>query len=168
MLPASLFKLVEKVCANFLWGILEEGTKYHWIGWSQLCYPVEEGGVELRRLSDSCVAFSCKLWWQFRIGASLWTSFMWAKYYQDLRPCQIELSWHASGTWRRMLNISRQAELSIVWRILGVYVIFGMIIGWGVARCSLRLRWAQLSLSKTSLRMGSGAQIYSHWPSLLT
>ena len=29
VLPASLFKLVEKVCVNFLWGVSEEGTRYH-------------------------------------------------------------------------------------------------------------------------------------------
>ena len=57
VLPASRFKTVEKVWANFLWGASEEGMKYHWIGWSHLYYPVEEGGVGIRRIYDVYAAF---------------------------------------------------------------------------------------------------------------
>ncbi|XP_071933856.1 uncharacterized protein [Coffea arabica] len=110
VLPASVFKLLEKVCANFLWDASDDEMKYHWIGWSHLCYPVEEGGVSLRRLRDIYKAFSCKLWWQFRAGSSLWVRFMLAKYCRDLHQCQVQLSRCASGTWRKMLNISSYGD----------------------------------------------------------
>ncbi|XP_027065969.1 uncharacterized protein [Coffea arabica] len=48
-------------------------------------------------------------------GKSLWTQFMQAKYYRDLHPCQVELRRFDSSTWRRMLNISRQVELAMLW-----------------------------------------------------
>ena len=105
--PVSIFKRIEQVCANFLWESLGEGTKFHWIRWSQLCLPVEEGGVDFRKLRDVYSAFSCKLWWNFRTGMSLWAEFMRAKYCRGLHPCQVELRWFDSLTWRRMLNISR-------------------------------------------------------------
>ncbi|XP_071905685.1 uncharacterized protein [Coffea arabica] len=62
VVPSSVFTMIEKVCANFIWGSMAEKSKFHWIRWSQLCYPVEEGGAGFRRLQDVSRAFSCKLW----------------------------------------------------------------------------------------------------------
>nr|XP_027071862.1 uncharacterized protein LOC113696683 [Coffea arabica] len=55
--------------------------------------------------------------WLFRAGSSLWASFMRAKYCRDLHSCQVQLGRYASGTWRRMLNISKQVELSVIWAL---------------------------------------------------
>ncbi|XP_027060834.1 uncharacterized protein [Coffea arabica] len=115
----SVFKRIEQACANFLWGATGEGKKLHWIRWSQLCLPVEEGGAGFRRLWDVYEAFSCKLWWNFRTGTSLWADYIRAKYCRGLHPCQVELRSSDSPTWRRMLNISRQVEVGMVWMVNG-------------------------------------------------
>ncbi|XP_027060814.2 uncharacterized protein [Coffea arabica] len=119
VVPSSVFSMIEKVCANFLWGSMAEKSKFHWIRWSQLCYPVEEGGVGFRRLRDVYRAFSCKLWWGFRTGASLWASYMQAKYCREQHPCQVPLRVSVTATWRRMWYVSQQVELSMLWHING-------------------------------------------------
>ncbi|XP_071914052.1 uncharacterized protein [Coffea arabica] len=78
--PDSIFRRIEQICARFLWGTSGEGPKLQWISWSQLCLPVDEGGVGFRKLRDVYSAFSCKLWWNLRAGSSLWAEFMRAKY----------------------------------------------------------------------------------------
>ncbi|XP_071917036.1 uncharacterized protein [Coffea arabica] len=86
VLPRLVFDILEKACSNFLWGSSPDKTKFHWIRWSQLCFQVEEGGVGFRRLEDVYTAFSCKLWWSFRTGVSVWVAFLRAKYRLLLRP----------------------------------------------------------------------------------
>ncbi|XP_071918896.1 uncharacterized protein [Coffea arabica] len=115
VLPGKLFKTIENACSAFLWGSSPADSKYHWIRWSHLCYLVDEGGVGFRRLWDVYKAFSCKLWWNFRTGSSLWAIFLKAKYCKSLHPCQVELKLTDSAIWRRMVNVSRQVELSMLW-----------------------------------------------------
>ncbi|XP_027098892.2 uncharacterized protein [Coffea arabica] len=117
VIPTSIFKSIEQVCSNFLWGSTAEESKFHWIRWTQLCYPVEEGGVGFRRLRDVYTAFSCKLWWSFRTGTLLWAAFMHAKYCRMVHPGQAEMRLTDSAIWRRMLNVSRHVELSMVWLV---------------------------------------------------
>ena len=114
VIPSKVFRTIEKACSAFLWGLSPEESKFHWIRWSQLCYPVEERGVGFRRLLDVYTAFSCKLWWSFQMGSSLWTTFMKAEYCRLLYPCQVELRATDSAVWRRMVNVSRHMELSMV------------------------------------------------------
>ncbi|XP_071939975.1 uncharacterized protein [Coffea arabica] len=117
VLPRSVFGILEKACSNFLWGSSPNGTKLHWIWWSQLCYPVEEGGVGFRRLEDVYTAFSCRLWWSFRIGTSVGAAFLRAKYCRGTDPCQAQLTLTALPVWRRMVNVSRQVEISMLWLV---------------------------------------------------
>ncbi|XP_071939020.1 uncharacterized protein [Coffea arabica] len=117
VIPGKVFRTIEKAFSTFLWGSSSEESKFHWIRWSQMCYPVDEGGVGFRRLQDIYTAFSFKLWWNFRKGCSLWASFMKAKYCRLLHPCQVEIRSMDSAIWRRMVNVSRQVELSMLWDI---------------------------------------------------
>ncbi|XP_071920660.1 uncharacterized protein [Coffea arabica] len=122
VIPVATFKSIERICANFLWGTSTEQTKHHWIRWSQLCYPVTEGGIGFQRVRNVYNAFSCKLWWSLRTGSSLWATFMRAKYCKGVHPCQVVSSQAASPTWRRMVNVSRQVELCMVFRFSDVMV----------------------------------------------
>ncbi|XP_071912299.1 uncharacterized protein [Coffea arabica] len=54
---------------------------------------------------------------EFRTSSSLWAAFMREKYCQGVHPCQVEFKPFASATWRRMLDVSRQVELSMLWLI---------------------------------------------------
>ncbi|XP_071923235.1 uncharacterized protein [Coffea arabica] len=62
-------------------------------------------------------AFSCKLWWNFRCGLSLWAQFLNAKYCKGFHPCQISVPTLGSATWKRILDIRGLAELFIGWSL---------------------------------------------------
>ncbi|XP_071927455.1 uncharacterized protein [Coffea arabica] len=115
IIPAKVFRTIENALSTFLWRSSSDLSKYHWIRWSRMCYPVEEGGVGFRRLQDVYRAFSFKLWWNFRKGMSLWSQFMKAKYCRRKHPCQVEIKATDSALWKRMVNVSRQVELSMLW-----------------------------------------------------
>ena len=44
VMPKGVTRLIERVCATFLWGSREGSSKFHWIGWRDLCFPWEERG----------------------------------------------------------------------------------------------------------------------------
>nr|XP_027103097.1 uncharacterized protein LOC113724387 [Coffea arabica] len=117
VMPKTIFRVIEKACSDFLWGRVGGDPNRHWIRWSQLCYPVKEGGVGFRKLRDIYTAFSYKLWWSFCTGSSLWAKFLHVKYCQEIHPCQAEIKATASTVWRRMINVHRHVELSIRWLI---------------------------------------------------
>ncbi|XP_027181778.1 uncharacterized protein LOC113780162 [Coffea eugenioides] len=89
------------------------------MSWKSRLLSMGEGDVGFRKLRDVYSSFSCKLWWNFRKASSLWAKFMRAKYSKRSHPCQVELKQHNSMTWRRMLNISWQTELSMIWLVNG-------------------------------------------------
>ena len=63
------------------------------------------------------MAFFLELWGAFRKGSSFWLEFMYGKYCNGIYPCPVEISLYASAIWRRMVNVSRQVELFILWLI---------------------------------------------------
>ncbi|XP_027124314.1 uncharacterized protein LOC113769296 [Coffea eugenioides] len=65
VIPKGTFRLIERVCADFLWEAGDERKKFQWIRWRDLCFPTEEGGAGFRSLTDMYKAFSYKLWWNF-------------------------------------------------------------------------------------------------------
>lgn len=78
--PKSMLKLIEKNLANFFLGTNVEHKKYHWSSWENLCIPIDEGGISIRKMEDICNTFSTKRWWRLRSTASLWTTFVKHKY----------------------------------------------------------------------------------------
>ncbi|XP_071909744.1 uncharacterized protein [Coffea arabica] len=114
--PKAVFKELEGIFANFLWGSGDNGPKHHWIRWKDLCVEREEGGVGLRLLEDIHRAFSIKLWWNFRSKSSLWASFMHAKFCRVVHP-NLVFSEKGSEGWRRMGKVRALAERNIGWII---------------------------------------------------
>ncbi|XP_070012048.1 uncharacterized protein [Nicotiana sylvestris] len=70
----------QPLITKFFWSISVGGTSRHWASWNTLCMPVEEGGIGFRSLHDVAKALFSKLWWNFRIKPSLWSSFVCQKY----------------------------------------------------------------------------------------
>ncbi|XP_070055161.1 uncharacterized protein [Nicotiana tomentosiformis] len=62
--PKSTFNLIEKHFANFFWGYSGEHKNYHWRSWKTLCFPLEEGGIEVKRMDvfDNILATK-SMWW---------------------------------------------------------------------------------------------------------
>ncbi|OIT30618.1 putative ribonuclease h protein [Nicotiana attenuata] len=69
--PKGTFKLLEKHFANFFCGSNGDTRKYYWSSWKNLCYPIEEGGISIRRMEDINETLAIKKWWRFRARPSL-------------------------------------------------------------------------------------------------
>lgn len=48
--PKIVFRIIEKIFGDFLWGSSEYGPQLHWYNWRSICRPVEEGGAGLQSL----------------------------------------------------------------------------------------------------------------------
>ncbi|XP_019241871.1 PREDICTED: uncharacterized protein LOC109221894 [Nicotiana attenuata] len=115
--PKTVLKQVEKIAANFFWGMDNNKRKYHWASWHKLCYPLEEGGLGFRKMEDICKSMEYKQWWHFRTSQSLWSNFLKAKYFQRSNP--ISKTWHTgqSLAWKRLMTNKREVEKYIYWRL---------------------------------------------------
>ncbi|XP_027184008.1 uncharacterized protein LOC113782315 [Coffea eugenioides] len=92
--PKAIMLLLGRLFNAFLWD--GESRKIHWTSWEKLCFPKEEGGLDFHSLGDMVKAFSCKLWWNFRLQVSPWAKFMLCKYAQQSHPSMVELG-HSSA-----------------------------------------------------------------------
>ncbi|KAJ6684500.1 RETROTRANSPOSON UNCLASSIFIED-LIKE PROTEIN [Salix purpurea] len=89
--PKSVMRRIERLFNKFLWS--SKGQKrIHWECWEDLCYPVEEGGLGMRRLQDLVNVMSLKLWWRFR-GASVHDSPIWKRLSKASRACDNLIRW---------------------------------------------------------------------------
>ncbi|VFQ69608.1 unnamed protein product [Cuscuta campestris] len=102
-IPKSILKSLNRLMANYFWGINEEGPKYHWRKWEKLCFPFEEGGLGLRNLLNSQDAAYIDLWWKVVTENSIWGKFMKSKYFRDgIFSPKI----YDSYTWKAICKIS--------------------------------------------------------------
>lgn len=69
--PKTVIKQLEFYMARFFWDSSDGKQKYHWSSWPNLCYPIEEGGVGFRSITDVSKSLSMKRWWRFRTVNSL-------------------------------------------------------------------------------------------------
>ncbi|KAJ6713550.1 RETROTRANSPOSON UNCLASSIFIED-LIKE PROTEIN [Salix purpurea] len=91
MPPKSVMCRIERLFNKFLWS--SKGQKrIHWECWEDLCYPVEKGGLGMRRLQDLVNAMSLKLWWRFR-GVNVHDSSIWKRLSKVGRACDNLIRW---------------------------------------------------------------------------
>lgn len=71
-------------------------------------------GLDLHHIVDALFA---KLWWNFKTSTtSLWSTFMWNKYYKRLHPV-IAKAIGASHVWRNMIEVREVVEHNIWWQV---------------------------------------------------
>ncbi|XP_060181348.1 uncharacterized protein LOC132610954 [Lycium barbarum] len=80
--PSGVIKQLHKIFTKFFWSNTVGVKSKHWVAWDKLCLPKDEGGIGLRSLTDISNALFAKLWWNFRYGRSLWSSYMLNKYFE--------------------------------------------------------------------------------------
>nr|XP_016445527.1 PREDICTED: uncharacterized protein LOC107770706 [Nicotiana tabacum] len=105
--------------ARFFWSTKEEGRSRHWASWQNLCLPKEEGrlgGLGFRSLFDVSKSLFAKLWWRFRTTKSLWSNFMWNKYFKKKIPKTVQFR-GGSHIWSQMLNARQEVEHEIWWEM---------------------------------------------------
>lgn len=86
MPPKCVIKDLHRTFAKFLWNFKEEERSKHWVSWSNICLPKEEGGLGFRSLFNVSKALFAKLRWNFRTKKSIWANFLWNKYCKKNRP----------------------------------------------------------------------------------
>ncbi|VFQ93056.1 unnamed protein product [Cuscuta campestris] len=101
-IPKSILKSLNRLMANYFWGVKDHGYKYHWRKWERKCLPLEEGGLGLRNFTHCQQAASIDLWWKITHGQSIWSKYMKMKY---LRDGQYRPHLYDSYTWKAICKI---------------------------------------------------------------
>ncbi|XP_019240872.1 PREDICTED: uncharacterized protein LOC109220861 [Nicotiana attenuata] len=116
--PKTVLKQIEKLAANFFWGMDHNRYKYHWASWQKLAKPQEEGGIGLRNIEDVCRSLEFKQWWWFRTKDSLWSKFLKAKYCQRSHPVSKKWDSGQSQAWKKMMSNKKDVEQHIQWHLI--------------------------------------------------
>lgn len=96
-LPKSVIRIINRKMASFFWG-----DRRHWISWSRITQPFDEGGLGLRDLAQLQRAYHCRIWWAYHQKDTLWSNYMHLKYggRGDFRPRLPD-----SATWKLICRI---------------------------------------------------------------
>ena len=78
--PNSIIKVLNRLMSTFFWGEVNGKGKKKWVAWTNICKPVEEGGLGLRNLDDMQKALHMRFAWNLIQGKSLWARFFKEKY----------------------------------------------------------------------------------------
>ncbi|XP_019224305.1 PREDICTED: uncharacterized protein LOC109205994 [Nicotiana attenuata] len=113
--PKTVLRQIEKLAANFFWGMDSDKNKYHWASWQQLSNTLDEGGVGFKSIEHVCRSLELKQWWWFRTKQTLWSSFLKAKYCQRSHPVQKKWDSGQSQTWKKLMSNKKEAEPHIQW-----------------------------------------------------
>ena len=64
-IPPAMANRLERIQRNFLWGSSEEAFKYPLVAWNNVCWPIERGGLGIRRFGLFNQALHGKWLWHF-------------------------------------------------------------------------------------------------------
>lgn len=65
VIPAGTCDRIEAMCRNLIWGDSASAKKVHLIHFHKFCQPKDFGGIGLKRLRSSNLAYMAKLCWRF-------------------------------------------------------------------------------------------------------
>lgn len=75
ILPKSCLDSIEGMCSAFLWSGSPNDTHKAKISWDDVCFPLAEGGLGIRRLRETSQVFALSLVWRlFTSSGSLWVA----------------------------------------------------------------------------------------------
>ncbi|KAL9816500.1 putative RNA-directed DNA polymerase [Arabidopsis thaliana] len=77
-LPNSCLKEIEKICAAFLWSGPDLNPNRAKIAWTEICKPINEGGLGIKSLVEANKVSCLKLVWRILSKSeSLWVTWIW-------------------------------------------------------------------------------------------
>jgi hypothetical protein len=80
-IPMSVAHRIEKLQRDFVWGGLADEHKFHLVNWQQLCSPIQNGGLGIRRVAGFNQALLGKWLWRYATEPrSLWHRVIDSKY----------------------------------------------------------------------------------------
>ncbi|KAG7547383.1 F-box domain [Arabidopsis suecica] len=111
ILPKACIKLMESLCARFLWSGSVDISKGFKVSWANICYPKTEGGLGLRRLGIWNSTLCLKLVWLLFSGSgSLWVAWHHHHHIKGKSFWSLNPSTKDSWNWRSLLNLRPLAE----------------------------------------------------------
>ncbi|XP_073051225.1 uncharacterized protein [Primulina eburnea] len=112
LLPLGICSEIEKTIRNFLWGGSNEERKCHLIKWETVTKPKELGGLGIRRMHPTNLAFMTKLGWRLmEEQGKLWVQVLKNKYIRsDSNTIKIQSIRGASNAWQGISKINHILE----------------------------------------------------------
>lgn len=105
---------LHKIFERFFLSNMVEGRCKHWVAWSRLCYPRQEGGLDFKSPFDIFRAPFATLWWKFRTSNTLWSNFLWIKHWKKFNPLLVQFK-GGSQLWKFILEARDKMEKNIWW-----------------------------------------------------
>ena len=80
-IPVGVAHRLERIQRRFLWSGMGEDTKFHLVSWSQVCEPIQNGGLGVKDIQRFNKALLGKWLWRFGMERdALWRQVVAAKY----------------------------------------------------------------------------------------
>lgn len=105
-LPKRCFKEIEGMCSAFLWSGSPNNHNRSKVAWEDVCIPLKEGGLGIRRLHEVSRVFGLHLVWKIVSGSnSLWVS--WVRHYLIRQGTfwDVKETTLGSWQWRKLLKL---------------------------------------------------------------
>ncbi|XP_042980144.1 uncharacterized protein LOC122310314 [Carya illinoinensis] len=114
--PKGVIKKLERLFSTFFWGVRDGRSKKKWKAWEDLCRPVSEGGVGLRKLQEVHTSLHMKLVWNLLHGTSMWSKFFLAKYVRQ-KHISIVDPLKGSKFWKTLLQNLPEVQKYSKWQV---------------------------------------------------
>lgn len=108
-LPAIIIGTINKICANFFWSG-NEGPKRHWVSWSNITRPIEEGGLGIKSLHYIQVTMVAKQLWRILNDNSLWSQYVTSRYVKGHFSTIVKP--FPTGVWKDVFSMAKHIVLS--------------------------------------------------------
>lgn len=117
-IPTMICDEIERECANFWWGLKDEGSKIHWSTWNELCKPKHCGGLGFRKLVLFNKSLLAKQVWRIICDpSSLVARVFKARYFKHVDIMDAELGYNPSYIWRSLCWSRDVLLLGLRWRV---------------------------------------------------
>jgi ribonuclease HI len=113
----GVLEMITKLLNKFLWSNNAMGRSINWTKWTEVCKPISEGGLGLRKWEDIQNTMEAKLWWHFRTSNTLWAEFVKVKYFQGKHHSQVNRPSRYSPLFNRLKKAAFIAEEFIYWEV---------------------------------------------------
>lgn len=109
---------MDKLTRRYIWGGGERTHKFHLVPWQSVAAPRDRGGLGLRRMKDTNIAFMLKLEWGIYKGSNaLWAKVLRGKYGVTHTSSPWRISASASPLWRAISKSWPLLQEGIVWEM---------------------------------------------------
>ncbi|CAL2232092.1 unnamed protein product [Prunus armeniaca] len=118
LIPKCLCDEIQQVMARYWWSEQDGHRKIHWLRWSKLCLPKQEGGLGFRNLYAFNMALLAKqLWRLIQTPTSLVARVMKARYFKNCSILEAQLGHSSSYIWQSLCKARVIIEQGTRWRI---------------------------------------------------